>query len=406
MNNINDETIKNCTGCQLCSAVCSPEAIRIVLDDDGFYTPVVDDYKCISCGLCKKICYKYDEKFKMSINEQNITAYAAQSTDRELLNSSTSGGIATHIAKECLNQGYKVIGVGYDVNKDIAVDYIATNVKEIESFKGSKYMQSYSEKSFKELIKDKKDQKYAVIGTPCQIYAINKYAEQTNQKDRFLLVDIFCHGCPSLNLWSKYVQYVKEKIHVDKFEKVVFRSKNYGWHEFCNAFISNKIEYKSKIINDPFFTFFFDDIVLCKACYDCTARSTLQYTDIRLGDFWGEEYALDTEGVSAIVLCSKKGNELFDKIKEKLIIKRHNFNEVKNFQSYGLEYHYNDELRKKSLGILKMDDNINYILKKYQKWYSPKKKIKLFAKKSMYLIPRQLRYKLKKILYKKKKRRM
>lgn len=400
MNNITDKAIKNCTSCQLCSAVCPTEAIKIELDEDGFYTPVVDNNKCTSCGLCKKSCYKYDDKIEMTENEHDINIYAAQSTDKKVLNSSTSGGVASHIAVECLKQGYKVIGVAYDIHKDIAVDYIAINEREIEGFKGSKYMQSYTEKAFKELLKDKTEQKYAVFGTPCQIYAIKKYAERTNQSEKFLLVDIFCHGCPSLNLWSKYIHYVKQKMNVDKFDEVEFRSKIHGWHEFCHYFSSDNIKHKSKKVNNPFFTLFFDNNVLCKACYDCKNRSTLEYTDIRLGDFWGSEYALDTEGVSAVVICSKKGKDLFDKIKKKFILNEHTFEEVKKFQSYGLEYSCNEELRKKSLDILKTDNSINLIFKNYKKWYSPRTKIKLYVKQIIYIIPKSMRDNIKKNVYK------
>ena len=390
MNNITDKATENCTGCQLCSAICPNNAIKIELDEDGFYTPVVDNNKCTSCGLCKKTCYKYDDKMKMTENEQNINIYAAQSIDKGILKSSTSGGVASHIAVECLKQGYKVIGVAYDIDKDIAVDYIATNEKEIESFKGSKYMQSYTEKAFKELLNDKTEQKYAVFGTPCQIYAIKKYAERTNQSERFLLVDIFCHGCPSLKLWAKYVHYIKLKMNVDRFDEVEFRSKIHGWHEYCHYFSSNNIKRKSKKINDPFFTFFFDNNVLCKACYDCKTRSTLEYSDIRLGDFWGTEYVLNTEGISAVVLCSNKGKELFDEIKDKFILKEHTFEEVKKFQSYGLKYSFNEELREKSLDILKKNDNMDLIFKNYKKWYSPRQKIKLCLKQIVYLLPKSM----------------
>lgn len=145
---------------------------------------------------------------------------------------------------------------------------------------------------------------------------------------------------------------------------------------------------------------FFDNNVLCKACYDCKNRSTLEYTDIRLGDFWGSEYALDTEGVSAVVICSKKGKDLFDKIKKKFILNEHTFEEVKKFQSYGLEYSCNEELRKKSLDILKTDNSINLIFKNYKKWYSPRTKIKLYVKQIIYIIPKSMRDNIKKNVYK------
>lgn len=399
MNNINDKSINKCTSCQLCSAVCPTDAIKIILDEDGFYSPLINDNKCISCGICKKYCYKYDNNIKMTSDTESIKVYASQTKDKELLLASSSGGVATHIMKECLRQGYKIIGVKYDTDLDIAIDCIAGNEEEIQTFKGSKYMQSYTEKAFKELLKDKTEQKYAIFGTPCQIYAFSRYIKQSKNEDRFLLVDIFCHGCPSMHLWTRYLQSVKENLNVTKFDKIEFRSKIHGWHEFSHYFIKGDINYRSKKVNDPFFTFFFDNSVLCESCYNCKTRSTLEYTDIRLGDFWGNEYALNREGVSAVAVVSEKGRDIFDKIKNKFIIKEHTLDEVNKSQSYGKEYHYNEKLRRRSLELLKTNNDMGSIVKEYKRYYTLKKRIKSNVKRATYILPTSIRYRIKRSVY-------
>ncbi len=402
MNNVTAKAFLNCTSCQLCSAVCPTEAIRIEVDEDGFYIPIVNDNKCIDCGLCKKYCYKYDDSISINMgsNTTGTITYAAQSKDKDLLQSSSSGGIATHIAKECLRQGYNIIGVSYDTQRDISIHRVATNLKEIQAFKGSKYMQSYTERAFKELIEDQTNQKYAVFGTPCQIYALRRYIQQTRREDRFILIDIFCHGCPSMFLWMKYIQFIKQRLNTNKFDKVSFRSKIHGWHEYCHHFTSGNIEYVSRKTNDPFFTLFFDNNALSKACYKCKTRSTLEYTDIRLGDFWGIEYSLNTEGVSAVILVSKKGKDIFNKIKDKLVTKEHNLGEVSKFQSFGVEYSYDKEMRRRTLNLLKTDKGISSIVNEYKKWYSPRKKIKSYMKQVAYVLPKHMRDRIKKIYYK------
>ena len=400
MDNIKDVSINNCTSCQFCSVICPNDAITIELDEDGFYTPMINDKKCFGCGMCKHYCYKYDNSIKMINNTTLIDVYAAQSKNENLLLSSSSGGVATHIAKECLKQGYKIIGVKYDTELDIAISCIADNENGIQTFKGSKYMQSYTEKAFKEMLDDKAEQKFAVFGAPCQIYAIRRYIERHEKENQFLLIDFFCHGCPSMNLWKKYLQHVKEQFSVRKFDKIEFRSKIYGWHEFSYQFIKDNNSYKSKKVNDPFFTIYFDNSVLNKSCYDCKTRGTLAYTDIRLGDFWGDKYILNREGVSAVILVSKRGKDIFAKIRDELNIKKHSLDDVCKFQIYGKDYYFNKDLRRKSLDLLKSNRDMDAIMKEYKKWYTIKKHILSHIKRSRYFLPGSVLNRIKKSLFK------
>lgn len=73
---------------------------------------------------------------------------------------------------------------------------------------------------------------------------------------------------------------------------------------------------------------------------------------------------------------------------------------MKKFQSYGLEYSYNEELRRKYLYILKTDNNMNSIFKNYKKEYSLRRKIKLYAKEILYVSPKSIRDNIKKMFIK------
>lgn len=391
MNNINKEEdkVNECTSCQMCSAVCPTNAINIAFDEEGFYKPKISEALCIDCGECVKICYKYDNKIKVtSKNKEGIECYAAISKDNNILKSSTSGGISSHLMDSCLKNGYKVVGVSYDYDKDIAVTETTYVVTELDKFKGSKYMQSYTEKAFKEIVKNHKEHKYAVFGTPCHIYAISKWAVDRGRRDQFLLVDIFCHGCPSFHLWKKYSDNVKLKMKTSNFDRIDFRSKVHGWHEFCNSFYKKSNKYDSdKSINDPFFTIFFDNQILAKSCYDCKLRSTLEYTDIRMGDYWGAKYDLDTQGVSAIVICTSKGKEVFNGIKRSLIVEEADFYDIIKTQSYGTIYTYKFDVRDKTIELLKSDKFMDKIYKEYINLYPAKKRILHSLKKSIYIFP-------------------
>ena len=103
--------------------------------------------------------------------------YAAWSKDDELVKQTTSGGIGDLLARELISEGYKVVGVIYNDSKVRAEHVIAATEEETLPFRGSKYIQSYTLEAMKSVVKQCRDEKYAVFGTPCQIYALSKLAE-------------------------------------------------------------------------------------------------------------------------------------------------------------------------------------------------------------------------------------
>ena len=50
------EKKEECCGCGLCAALCSRQAIKMILDEEGFYYPVIDSEKCIACKQCLHVC--------------------------------------------------------------------------------------------------------------------------------------------------------------------------------------------------------------------------------------------------------------------------------------------------------------------------------------------------------------
>ncbi len=354
--NINDlSQLRPCTSCQMCGAVCPVAAITIQLNENGFYRPVVDDRKCIDCGLCVKSCYKFDDEIKITSDLGTKEIYAAWAKDNKTVESTTSGGIADLLARELIAQGYKCIGVIYDSEKNCAVGSVATSYDDTLQFRGSKYIQSLSVDAFKTLVKEHKNEKYAVFGLPCQIYAINQFLTLRKSRGKHILIDLYCHGCPSLNLWNKYVEKLLTKVNSKKVISANFRSKIRGWGNFYVVVVvvvegvKYPIEVISKRINDPFYTLFFSDLVLNDSCYDCSLRSTLEYTDIRLGDFWGKSYVTNHKGVSGVTVCSPAGKELFESISMNIDSEPQTFDNFLPYQSYGKSYQYNTALRERLL---------------------------------------------------------
>ena len=354
--NIEDKNIlRECTSCQVCGAVCPKEAIHIELNKDGFYRPIIDQNKCIDCGICLKACYKYDEQISITTEEKlkDIPVYAASAKDDEVLSNTTSGGVADILCKQLIEEGYQCVGVSYDQEKDIAINTIASTQEETDAFRGSKYIQSFTYPAFKELLGKKVDGKYAVFGTPCHIYALDKHLRRIQKREQFLLIDIFCHGCPSLTIWKKYVKELHQTTQGEVLDQIKFRSKYRGWGNFCvSAEKDQKTVYAGKKINDAFYTLFFSNLALNDSCRDCKLRSTFEYTDIRLGDFWGKAYDMNHTGVSVVVPVSESGIKVFERIKPQLNINVHQHQDYLPYQSYGKDYAINAVRREKLLSLI------------------------------------------------------
>lgn len=382
--NIKDNTaLHNCTSCQMCIAVCSQNAINIRLNDDGFYRPYIDYDKCTNCGLCTKICYRYDENVKITTEyqEEKLNIISAQNKSDELLQKVTSGGVADALAKELIKQGFVCIGVTYNDNKHRAEHVIVSTTEKTDAFRGSKYIQSYSVDAFKYLVKNVRNTKFAIFGLPCHIYAVDRFLRLRNLRDRCVLVDLFCHGCPSMLVWNKYERDIKAMVNNKSFDNVQFRSKAHGWGAFHVAVnVEGKPAFVSTPMKDEFYTLFFSDLILNDECSDCQLRSTLEYTDIRLGDYWGKRFGGDKKGVSAVALVTERGRTIFNAVKNEFYTTPGSMKEIKIKQSYGKVYNPHLETRKLMLDALR---DKNCTLKDVVRIYESKQGIGYKVKKML-----------------------
>lgn len=392
-----------CTSCGVCATICAKKAISMQLDEEGFYRPVVDVSLCNDCGLCTTVCYKFDSSVKKTTEKElkQKPLFSAWATDDDIVRNTTSGGIGDLLAHQLMNEGYKVVGVVYNEDGIRAEHRIATKEDELDSFRGSKYIQSYTFDAFKEVVLNCRNEKYAVFGTPCQIYALNRMATRRKVRDQFFFVDLYCHGCPSLHAWIKYQSAIKKSIGVNRFDSVTFRSKIRGWGGFyVVVVVDGKPVFVSKKANDQFYELFFSNHVLNDACTDCSLRGTLEYTDIRLGDFWGHKFLDNQRGVSAISLATDKGKEVFERLHQ-ITCARCSYDEFLPYQSWNLSYKVDLENRKAVLDSLanpneEIDKAIT-VLRQHQGFAT---KVKRYIKTVLAMFPLGLTNSVKKIVYK------
>lgn len=325
MDKINNITaIKDCYGCGVCATICPKNIINIELNIDGFYEPrILSIDKCLNCGFCLKVCSYVQDS--ISTDRQIITSFAAWSEDSAVRKKSSSGGVGFEIARNLIEkQGYKVCAVRYNAESNRAEHYIATTLQELIPSMGSKYIQSYTVDALKKI---NQNEKYLVIGTPCQIDSFRRYIELKKIEDNFVLMDFFCHGVPSKLVWDKYIAEVEKT--TGKIIYASWRNKMSGWHdswvvgidgtdkgEKTNWHDSYNILIKGKKTfytsrysqGDAFYNLFLSNNCLGKACYDhCKYKYRNSAADIRLGDLWGKKYRQNEDGVSGVVVFSNKG---------------------------------------------------------------------------------------------------
>lgn len=404
MNVLDSISIRDCTSCQLCAAVCPKHAINIRLDDDGFYRPIVDSNLCVDCSICTHYCYKFDNSIEKTAEDSLVSKplYSAWVKDELLLKETTSGAIGDILARTLIEKGYKVVGVVYNDTKVRAEHAIAKTKEDTVPFRGSKYIQSYTFDTFKEVVLNCKNEKYAVFGTPCQIYALNKFATQRGVRDNFFFVDLYCHGCPSLLIWKKYQAFIKDKTGCDHFDKVVFRSKVKGWGSFyvVVVVVDGKTIFVSSPKNDGFYELFFSDQVLNEACTDCQLRSTLEYTDIRLGDFWGKKFLYNHKGVSAVSLVTERAKSLFSSISTYIEGQECDYIDFLPYQCWGKNHKVNLQTRVSVLCDLKDDSKtIHDIISTFRKKQGMKASLRRIVKSILFYLPLSVTNTIKKIKY-------
>ena len=387
MKNLNYK-IFNCTGCGLCGNICPTNAIKIELDNEGFYQFNIDETKCTDCGLCVKKCPKIN--FKTKNKKEEMKAYAAYSKNKEIVSKSTSGGIFSELALQIIKENGIVIGASYEYGK---VKHIVIDNKEgLEKLRGSKYIQSYTENIYN-VVKENLNQNKKVLfsGTPCQCAAIRN---MVNNNDNLIIVDIVCHGVPSYKVF--------EKANKDRFNKeitkVQFRNKKNGWNNYnINYYNKDKLVKTIMHLHDEYFIGYIKNFYLMKSCYNCEFANIPRVADISLGDFWGIQ-TIDKDffkknkncGVSLLYINNLKGACLFEKIKDNVIYKK---------EVLELSYKYNPRVNNGKYSEKMIESRKNFFEKDFNTSFKIRRYTSSKRKQIYYKVTRPLA-KIKKLIIK------
>lgn len=302
---------KECTGCGACFNICPVNAISMQENNEGFLYPVIDENKCTNCGLCAKRCPILSER--KNSNKKDPECYAVMATD-EIRSMSSSGGMFTLLADYILEQGGYICGAAY--NNDWSVSHIIVdNKKDLSKLRGSKYLQSNTEKCYTEIKKLlNSNKKVLFTGCPCQVAGLYGYLGR--DYDNLLTMELLCHGTPSYKTFKKYLD---ETFPEEDIERIEFRDKSLNW---CSTSLTIYHDDSRKSVmnikDDPYEKGFHRGLFNRESCAPCKFARLPRQADFTVADWWGIEKIKpeydDKKGTSLVLTNNSKAQNIFSEI--------------------------------------------------------------------------------------------
>ncbi|MDD3040121.1 Coenzyme F420 hydrogenase/dehydrogenase, beta subunit C-terminal domain [Bacteroides sp.] len=312
-------SLVECTGCLACVNSCPKNALKISVNAEGFYEPLLIADACVDCGLCERSCPILKKVEKTKTEQFGYAIWSRNNVTRKV---SSSGGIFSELALYILRKGGVVFGVAFDQNFKVS-HILVDRSEDLIKLRGSKYLQSDVGDSYQKVkILLKKGQFVLFSGTPCQIAGLYGYLNK--DYENLITCDFVCHGVPSPSVFLKYKEWLEIKYN-SSLINYSFRDKRKSWCWFNTkaTFQSGEV-YIGSWFKDPYMRLFLRDNILRKSCYHCHYTNMDRMGDVTIGDFWGYKASCkqdkDTdEGISMLLVNSSKGKKIFDEIKNDTI---------------------------------------------------------------------------------------
>ncbi|OUP08476.1 hypothetical protein B5F33_07190 [Collinsella sp. An2] len=292
-----------CYSCTACVNSCPTNCIEMTPTGPvGSLIPSVDAGRCLRCGRCLQVCPALHD---LSGNEP-ISVYAAGSTNEQLRNHSSSGGIATEIARNVINAGGVVYGSAI-VNLEVKHIRV-TSLQGLAKLQGSKYVHSRIYDSYRQVRDDLAGGMLTLfIGVPCQVSGLVGYLSKI--PENLILVDLLCHGAPSQDCFEGGIKLET----AEDVSSIAFREGNrYCFRGFTTdgACVFEMPYRASYWLNG-----FVEGSIFRECCYSCKYAGIRRYGDITLGDFWGYKGALNVDdGINFVSVNTEKGASVWAEV--------------------------------------------------------------------------------------------
>jgi len=314
MTNQNVESVVDnhlCLGCGTCVAVCPHAAISMVETLGGLLVAKVNESNCNHCGLCVSLCpgihldgsllSPRSDPFRGNV----VAAYIGQATDERILRNSTSGGIATSLISNLLDEGQIDAALVTEIPNDGSLHpkcVITSDKEEIYRAQGSKYCPVPLNAVMLENI-SKQHRRIAIVGLPCHVHGLRNFQCRSEEpvEAEPLVIGLACGRTLSYLVVDHFIVESREA----RENIVGFHYRSKGWRGWPGdvalqiysgdiQYLSRKFRYELKEIYCP---------LGCRLCFD--KMNVL--SDVVLGDPFGIQE--DKKGYSYILARTVRGNE-------------------------------------------------------------------------------------------------
>ena len=315
-----------CSGCGTCIALCPNKAIKMNINHvKGIYIPIIEEKKCNNCEKCYNICPGRHVDFRQlnleifSKEPENflvgnyLNCYIGCSKDYDIRFHSSSGGLITQILIYALEEGIINGVIVTKMSKDHPLEpdvFIARTTNEIIEASKSKYCPVPVNVCLEEILKTKKEEKFAVVGLPCHIHGIRK-AETLNKELKgkiVLTIGLLCNHVP--NFWGTEIFLKKFNLNKSDIKELNYRGD--GWPGTIGILKENGE--KNMISYSDFWNFAGSSLFYPKRCLMCI-DGTSEFSDVSFGDAWLPEFSKDKIGVSIIISRNQISEKILNSMK-------------------------------------------------------------------------------------------
>lgn len=298
-----------CQQCGVCQPICPQQAISYSLKENGLSQIAINHDKCILCKKCINICpantkLSYDNYFEKLLHNKYYLGYNKNELIRK---ESSSGGCCKTLIIEGLKQ--RIVDGVYSLKN---IDhypyaegefYTQNNIPSYNDIPNSVY---HSVMAGKEIHKITKCKRLMVIGTSCQLKAIEKAIK--GKYEELIKVCIFCKQQKTLNSTKFMAKIAGTRIN-DKFAfKAQYRGD--GWPGIVRIGTSNLPWDKAALL--PFGRRLWT-VPGCNICGDPFGLEA--NADITVMDPWNIRQP-NGLGETLITVHSEKGAKIIDSIKQ------------------------------------------------------------------------------------------